>query len=36
MLMRTLLLAGLALVLLAGCGDDGGGGGEKPAKLAGP
>ena len=24
MLMRTLLLAGLALVLLAGCGDDGG------------
>lgn len=31
--MRTLLLAGLALVLLAGCGDDGGGG---KAKLAGP
>ena len=24
MLMRTMLLAGLALVLLAGCGDDGG------------
>jgi hypothetical protein len=34
MLMRTLLLAGLALVLLAGCGDDGSGGGK--AKLAGP
>ncbi len=37
--MRTLLLAGIALVLLAGCGDDGGsdgGGGEKPATLTGP
>jgi hypothetical protein len=33
MLMRTMLLAGLALVLLAGCGDDDGGEG-KPA-LAG-
>ena len=30
--MRTLLLAGFALVLLAGCGDDdGGGGGEQAA-----
>jgi hypothetical protein len=36
MLMRTLLLVGLALVLLAGCGDDDGGAGEKPAGLAGP
>ncbi len=38
MLMRTLLLAGIALVLLAGCGDDGGsdGGAEKSATLAGP
>jgi hypothetical protein len=37
MLMRTLLLAGLALVLLAGCGDDGGSsGGEKTATLTGP
>jgi hypothetical protein len=34
MLMRALLLAGLALALLAGCGDDGGG--EKAAALAGP
>ena len=37
--MRTLLLAGIALVLLAGCGDDGGpdgGGSEKPATLTGP
>ena len=32
--MRALLATGIALVLLAGCGDDGGGGG-KPA-LAGP
>ena len=32
--MRTLLLAGLALVLLVGCGD-GGGGGAKPAGPAG-
>ena len=40
MLMRTLLLAGIVLVLLTGCGDDDGGGstggGEKPATLAGP
>ena len=40
MLMRTLLLAGLALMLLVGCGDDDGGGGstggEKVAKLSGP
>jgi hypothetical protein len=36
MLMRTLLLVGLALVLLAGCGDDDDGGGSaKPAGLAG-
>ncbi len=35
--MRTLLLAGIALVLLAGCGDDGGGdSGEKSAPLSGP
>ena len=38
--MRTLLLAGLALVLLVGCGDDDGGGGstggEQVAKLSGP
>jgi hypothetical protein len=37
MLMRTAILAGLALVLLAGCGGDGdddGGGGK--AQLAGP
>ena len=36
--MRTLLLAGIALVLLAGCGDDdgGGGGGEPAARLTGP
>ncbi len=31
--MRTLLMAGLALLLLAGCGDDGGGG---KAALSGP
>ena len=31
MLMRILLLAGLALVLGAGCGDDDGGGGGEPA-----
>ena len=38
MLMRTLLLAGIALVLLTGCGDDGGSGGgtEKSATLTGP
>jgi hypothetical protein len=39
MLTRMLLLAGLALVLLAGCGDDDNGGstgGEKPVTLAGP
>jgi hypothetical protein len=36
MLMRTLLLAGIALLLLSGCGDDGGSGGEKPATLTGP
>jgi hypothetical protein len=36
MLMRTLLLAGLALALLAGCGDDEGGSGGNAAKLAGP
>jgi hypothetical protein len=35
MLMRMTLLAGLALVLLAGCGGDDGGGGEK-AQLARP
>ncbi len=40
--MRRLLMVGLALVLLAGCGSDdgggggGGGGGEKPATLTGP
>ena len=35
--MRTLLLAGIALVLLSGCGDDdGSGGGKKPATLTGP
>ena len=35
--MRMLLLAGFALVLLAGCGeDDGGGGGEPAPKLTGP
>lgn len=37
--MRMLLLAGIALVLVTGCGDDGdsgGGGGEKPATLTGP
>ena len=36
--MRTLLLAGIALVLLTGCGDDGdpGGGSEKSATLTGP
>ena len=33
--MRTLLLAGLAFVLLGGCGDDGGSGGGK-ATLSGP
>ncbi len=32
--MRTLLLAGLALFLLAGCGEDAGGGGK--AALSGP
>jgi hypothetical protein len=40
MLMRTLLLAGMALALLVGCGDDDGGGGstggERVAKLCGP
>jgi hypothetical protein len=36
MLMRTLLLAGIALVLLAGCGDDGGGGDNGKAALSGP
>ena len=40
MLMRVTILAGLALVLLAGCGSDdeggGGGGGEPAATLAGP
>ena len=38
MLMRTLLLAGIVLVLLTGCGDDAdsSGGGEKPATLTGP
>ena len=35
MLTRTAILAGLALLLLAGCGDDGAGSGEKPS-LAGP
>ena len=37
--MRMMLLAGLALVLLAGCGgddDDAGGGGEPAARLTGP
>jgi len=35
--MRMLLLAGFALVLLAGCGDDdGAGGGEQAPSLAGP
>ena len=39
--MRMLLLAGIALVLVTGCGDDdggssGGGGGEKSASLTGP
>lgn len=39
--MRRLTMVGLALVLLAGCGEDdggggGGGGGEKPATLTGP
>ena len=36
--MRTLLLAGIALVLLTGCGDDGGsgGGGGETATLTGP
>ena len=36
--MRMVLLAGVALVLLAGCGDDdgGGGGGEPAARLTGP
>jgi hypothetical protein len=39
MLMRMLLLAGIALVLLTGCGDDGGSGGadgDKSAALTGP
>jgi hypothetical protein len=40
MLMRRLLMVGIALVLLAGCGDDGGGegggGGEPGATLTGP
>jgi hypothetical protein len=40
MLMRTLLLAGMALALLVGCGDDDGSGGstggERVAKLSGP
>jgi hypothetical protein len=37
MLMRALLLAGIAVVLLAGCGDDGGGSGSgKGATLSGP
>jgi hypothetical protein len=43
MLMRTTILAGLALVLLAGCGSDdgdggggGSGGGEKATALTGP
>ena len=35
--MRTTILAGLALVLLAGCGgDDGGGSGGEKTQLAGP
>ena len=36
--MRRMLMVGLALVLLAGCGDDGGdgGGGEQSATLTGP
>ncbi len=35
--MRTMLLAGIALLLLAGCGDDaGGGGGDGKAALSGP
>ena len=35
--MRTLLLAGLAFVLLAGCGDDGGGSvSSGPGALSGP
>ena len=35
--MRMAILAGLALVLLAGCGsDDGDGGGEQAAALTGP
>ena len=41
MLMRRMLMTGLALVLLAGCGDDSGdaggsGGGEQSATLTGP
>jgi hypothetical protein len=37
MLMRMLLLAGIALVLVTGCGDDGGSsGGEKSTTLTGP
>jgi hypothetical protein len=39
MLMRLTILAGLALVLLGGCGSDdegGGGGGEPAAQLTGP
>jgi hypothetical protein len=37
MLMRTMLLAGIALLLLAGCGDDaGGGGGDGKPALSGP